>query len=82
MDDLVKIDIFPNPSAGKVNVRFSQLPEAGSRIDILDLSGRKVASRLISGSSEVFNLDREPKGIYLVKAELGTSEVIQKLIVE
>src|SRR5665647_700825 len=46
--DRIKIDVFPNPSKGKITVRYSQIPIFGSRIDILDISGRKVASRLIT----------------------------------
>jgi len=82
IEDFVKVDIFPNPSVGRVNVRFSQLAQPGSTIEILDLSGRKVASRSISGTTEVFNLSGVSKGIYLVKAVIGSSETVQKLIIE
>lgn len=82
MNDLTRIDVFPNPGVGKVTVRFSQLPEAGSSIDILDISGKIIASRLISGTSEVFNLEGQPAGIYLVKSKLMTSETIQKLVIQ
>ncbi|MDP2115234.1 MAG: T9SS type A sorting domain-containing protein, partial [Bacteroidota bacterium] len=82
MKDLTRIDVFPNPGVGKVTVRFSQLPEAGSSIDILDISGKIIASRLISGTSEVFNLEGQPAGIYLVKSKLMTSETIQKLVIQ
>lgn len=79
--DVVTIDVFPNPSQGKVTVRFSSVPIAGSSIDILDISGRKVASRNITGMSEVFNLDQQPAGVYLVKSKLGTNETIHKLVI-
>lgn len=82
MNDLVRIDVFPNPGVGKVTVRFSELPEAGSSIDILDISGKMIISRLISGTSEVFNLEGQPSGIYLVKSKLMTSEAIQKLVIQ
>jgi len=81
LDGSVKIDVFPNPSIGKVNVRFSELPEVGSRIDILDLSGRKVTSRLITGTSEVFNLCAQPAGIYVVKLKIGSNEIIHKVVI-
>lgn len=79
--DLMKINIFPNPSAGKVTVSFSKMPVSGSKIDILDLSGRNVATRQISGFNEIFNLENQPAGIYLVKSTLGSSELLQKLII-
>lgn len=82
MNDMARIDVFPNPGVGKVTVRFSELPEAGSSIDILDISGKMIASRLISGTSEVFNLESQPAGIYLVKSKLMTSETIQKLVIQ
>jgi parallel beta-helix repeat protein len=81
LSDMIKIDVFPNPCQGKVTVRFSEIPEANSRIEISDLSGRKLISRLISGTSEEFNLDFFTSGLYLVRSILGSNEYIQKLIV-
>ena len=80
-EDLVKIDLFPNPGNGKVTVRFSQMPDAGSRIDILDLSGRRIASREISDISEEFNLENQTAGLYIVKSIIGTTNNTQKLII-
>jgi hypothetical protein len=80
-EELVKIDLFPNPGNGKVTVRFSQMPDAGSRIDILDLSGRRIVSREISDISEEFNLENQSAGLYLVKSIIGTYNNTQKLII-
>lgn len=79
--DIVAIDVFPNPSQGKVTVRFSNFPDAGSSIEILDISGRKIVSRIVTGMSEVFNLDQQPAGVYLVKSKLGSKETVQKLVI-
>ena len=78
--DRIKIDVFPNPSKGKITVRFSEIPVSGSRIEILDITGRKISSQIISDTSEEFNLDQQPAGIYLVKSIIGSNEIIQKLI--
>ena len=80
-NEIIKIDIFPNPTTDRLTICFSTQPEVGSRIDILDMAGRKVASRIITGMSEVFNLDHQTPGLYLVKSILGTDENIQKLII-
>jgi hypothetical protein len=80
-EDLVKIDVYPNPGNGHVTVRFSQLPASGSRIDILDLSGRKIASRQISDISEQFNLEQQSAGLYIVKSTIGNYSDTQKLII-
>jgi parallel beta-helix repeat protein len=81
LENVVKIDVFPNPCQGKVTVRFSEIPEDGSRIEISDISGRKLVSRLISGTSEEFNLESFTPGLYVVKSILGSTEFVQKLIV-
>lgn len=77
----MKLDIYPNPTAGKLTVRFNEMPEFGSRIDILDLAGRKVASREITGSNEMFDLSNQPSGMYLVKIISGSKESQRKLII-
>lgn len=82
INELVTVDVFPNPSQGKFTVRFSELPDTGSKIDVLDLSGRKIVSRLIGETTEEFNLNHLAPGLYLVKSTLGTKETIHKLIIK
>ncbi|MDD2305505.1 MAG: fibronectin type III domain-containing protein [Prolixibacteraceae bacterium] len=81
LNDAVKIDVFPNPCQDQVTVRFSKIPEADSRIEISDISGRKLITRPISGNTEEINLDSFTPGLYLVKSILGKNEYVQKLIV-
>jgi len=79
--DLFKIDIFPNPCSDNLNVRFSEMPDAGSSIEIMDITGRKVVSREITSTNERFFLGQQPAGLYLVKTIIGSKEVINKLII-
>jgi hypothetical protein len=81
ISDEFKIKVFPNPSNGRFTVQFSDMPDSGSRIDILDLSGKTISTRNISEISEEFNLDNQPAGIYLVKTIIGSSQIIHKLLV-
>ena len=74
------IKVYPNPSQGRFTVRFSNLPAAGSRIEVYDLSGRRVVSRLITASAEEFDLTGQTSGLYLMKSILGSEEKIQKLV--
>ena len=80
-ENLAEIDIFPNPSTGRFTVRFSQIPEANGSIEILDISGREVASRIFSGLSEEFNLEKQPKGMYFIRSTSGSIVTTQKLII-
>lgn len=81
LNDAVKIDVFPNPCQDQVTIRFSKIPEADSRIEISDISGRKLITRPISGNTEEINLDSFTPGLYLVRSILGEKEYVQKLIV-
>lgn len=82
MDNSISFAIFPNPVKNTVIIRFSKMPETGSTIQILDISGRIIASRMIHGISEEFNVENQSAGLYLVKSNLGTDTIIQKLIIK
>lgn len=77
----MKLDIYPNPTVGKVTVRFNEMPEFGSHIEILDMAGREVASREITGNKEMFDLADQSAGMYLVKTIIGSKVSQQKLII-
>lgn len=77
-----QIDIYPNPSQGEgITVRFAELPVNDSRIEVFDLSGRKLISKLITRTSEELNIDNLVSGTYLVRSVLGSTEFVNKLIV-
>jgi len=75
-------EVYPNPCQGEFTVHFAKSPVTGSRIDIFDIAGRKVFSRIITKSYEEFNLSEVVAGLYLVKLIVGSEEKIQKLIIQ
>lgn len=77
----IKINIFPNPCKGKVTVSFGVMPDEVSKIEITDISGRKVVTRIISNSSEVFDLYNQSAGLYLIKSIIRDKEYVQKLVI-
>jgi hypothetical protein len=81
LDTPVTMELFPNPTIGKFTVRFSQLPIDGSKIEVFDLAGRKITSRNVTSTSEVFEFTPMLVGIYVVKSTIGSEEINKKLIV-
>jgi hypothetical protein len=75
-----KIDVYPNPCIDNITVRFSEKPQAGSRIDIFDVTGKRVTSREISNREENISLSEQAPGLYLVKTTVGSNETTTKLI--
>ncbi|HEY5587887.1 MAG TPA: T9SS type A sorting domain-containing protein, partial [Candidatus Paceibacterota bacterium] len=82
LDDGVKIVVFPNPCHGRFTVRFSEIPISESRIEVLNLSGRKVTSQIIIGISQEIDLFGQAPGMYFVKSILGSIEKINKLVIQ
>jgi hypothetical protein len=76
----IETRIYPNPSRGLVTISFSENPESGSKLEVLDPSGKRILSRSISGMSEELNLEQHPAGIYFVKSIVGSKEEMHKLI--
>lgn len=59
------LEIFPNPSSGNLRIQSSNLI---TKIEIIDLNGRKVQQiEILDSSSEEVNLNL-PVGIYFIKA--------------
>lgn len=80
-ENAIGIEIFPNPVVNTFTVRFSRMPESGSKIEITDIAGRKIESREIKMIYEEFDVGKQPAGIYLLKSTIGSEKIIQKLII-
>jgi hypothetical protein len=80
ISEAFKIDVFPNPCVDNITVRFAEMPEKGSRIEILDITGKSVASREVMDREERISLDQQSAGLYMVKTIVGAKETTTKLI--
>ena len=78
--DLLNISVYPNPASSVVNVNFSNLPEIGTEITIMDVSGREIIRRTVENINESMKIQDLPGGMYLVKIQLNNNFKIQKLI--
>ena len=57
------INLYPNPSNGRV---FVEGLEPGSNIQVYNIVGVPVFSKLVQNSNEVLSLEDQPAGLYLV----------------
>jgi hypothetical protein len=78
-NDWVKFDLVPNPSAGKVTVRFNQNVH-DTDVTIFALTGQQVASFKVNGTSAVLNLSHFNDGVYLVRIRSDRGEHTSRLI--
>lgn len=82
---LGQLTLFPNPSSGRFTLRSSQVMQAGTIYRVRDLTGKLILERSAEEDrSEVqFDLQEQPKGVYLLQIELedGSTER-RRLIVQ
>jgi hypothetical protein len=78
--DSMEISMYPNPATERVTIRFSQLPETGTNIELLDMSGKRLISREVQSAQEVLDMNSYPNGIYLIKTISETNRTLNKLI--
>lgn len=78
-----ELDIYPNPTNGELNLKFSgELPKAG-QLQILDLMGRVVQREMLAPDQQqhTFSLAVLPPSVYFVKVlEDGVPIWTEKLI--
>jgi hypothetical protein len=74
-----KLDLVPNPSSGKVTLKFNQhVHEA--QVAVFALTGQLVAEFHVQGTQSTINLSNVHDGVYLVKIRINQSEHTSKLI--
>ncbi|MGY5848816.1 lamin tail domain-containing protein [Salegentibacter sp. F14] len=87
-DDLVKINIFPNPSDGPLTLVFQTLFDGNASAEVFNLSGQKMASLFyqeVSPDREyAFELSTEnwPSGFYLFVVKTGGTTISRQFIVK
>lgn len=95
-DELVGIDesgnviesvsVFPNPTAGNVNVRFAVANASTASIAITDLAGKQLQAHKLfatQGSNMVqLNLNGYASGVYLVEVNVGGVNWVERVVVE
>ncbi|MEI8007872.1 MAG: T9SS type A sorting domain-containing protein, partial [Bacteroidota bacterium] len=64
---ITPISAFPNPSSGSINLRTPSIFGTGSAIEIYNLKGSLVLSKLAESTTSVIDLSPFPEGKYIIK---------------
>jgi hypothetical protein len=74
-----KLDLVPNPSSGKVTLKFNQHVH-DAQVAVFALTGQLVAEFHVQGTQSTINLSNVHDGVYLVKIRINQSEHTSRLI--
>lgn len=78
-----RISIYPNPSNGQLNIKFSQIQEFNVEIEVLDLFGNSVLKKLYGYNSEIkLDLTGYRNGIYLLKVKTNKKTFVEKISIQ
>lgn len=76
-----KVKVYPNPAETNLNIDFNSEVESGE-IRILSIEGKILARKVIRGTkSEVIDISGLSKGIYIMKINIGSDLITDKVIV-
>lgn len=71
--------IYPNPNKGKFIIELTN-KTTESTLEIYDLMGKKVWSKVSSENKLKIDISSQPKGIYLVKMVSENQVIVQKIV--
>lgn len=80
-EQLYTFHISPNPATSELTVTVLNSTEP-LYLQLVDISGKVVASQSVTNSSNKINLKNLAKGFYLVKINSSTKSYTEKLIIE
>jgi len=76
------VEVFPNPTKGNVNIQFTELPQKGTRINILDLAGRLIRTQAANSDKEFIDLQGNKSGVYFIQIKNEQHAKTYKVILE
>ncbi len=75
------VQVYPNPTKGKLYVKFDRTPQTGTWITVYNFTGKEIL-RIPAGNIEEFiNLEEKPSGFYFIRIDQKTPKTY-KIILE
>ncbi len=83
--DLETIDIFPNPTDGKVQIRFTA-PAKPTTVRVVDMGGKEIYSEELNSFNGLYNeeldLRKAAKGMFILTIQQGDKTFSERLMIQ
>jgi len=73
-DPVRKMIIYPNPADQALNIEHSWL-SGSADLSIVNMQGKRLISRTVEGSATVLDISELPRGLYIVRMNIGSSSI-------
>jgi subtilisin-like proprotein convertase family protein len=80
--DLSKIAVYPNPTNGILTVKLPSVAAATGNLSLVDMQGRKIFSKQMTGSEEILSLEHLSNGIYLLTISVDNQKITKKIVLD
>jgi beta-glucanase (GH16 family) len=80
-----KMEVYPNPTTGDVTIDLGEEMMAQARLEVCDLSGRVLVSRIVkveSGRAEVEGLENLKGGVYFFRLTTNQKRFVARVVKE
>ncbi len=83
-ENLVGVNMFPNPAEGMVTLEISGNKDADVEVAVMDITGKEVLrqSYLTTAGAIQFDMGSHVSGMYFVKLNVDGNEVVKKLVID
>ena len=86
-DALIASSVYPNPGKGQVTIQLSKVAAGDVRIKVLNQSGMQMFSKSMHHDNSgrfgaVLDLQRLPKGNYILKVEANEKAYMHRLLIQ
>lgn len=77
----IALEIYPNPSQGIVNIRCKDTQEFLQSVELIDLSGRVIASVICFGNTLQWDVSQNANGMYLMRMVMVSGKVAYESLI-
>ena len=78
-NDLLQVQVFPNPSSGLVTVKS---PAIMQKFSVMDAFGRTLLIKEINNTEQSIDLSGFGSGVYFIRFDLGEKQVIRRIAIK
>ncbi len=81
--DASTVNVYPNPSNGKFNIKFNMGMLDNLKVEVLDLAGRIVITKELTSSPEMeLDMSTSSEGTYILHISNDSSQITKRIVVK
>jgi len=79
-ENVLDVNIYPNPAIADVTVEFTHLPSVGVTVYLIDNSGKIIYTEKVTATSFKLGMKSYPSGVYYFKVNYEDKTGVYKII--